>query len=225
MRYDVRSKTGIIADGHLSFPMEDGQSFVATFEATSYDTREEVRYRIQSRLLIWDSLAVGSILTAFMASYAYTFHRAMIKMAGLWMSLAALTLILLLAYLVYYFLFRGLHKYRYIYAIEQFKRYHANEQWIAIGEDVFLTSEDHFFRELKDQCVLNGFGLISVDRDHEPQLLITPSRQEVFGSKRRMTSFVEQNRFADSFAGKTVKGWWGRLKSKLPGSKRMSEQL
>lgn len=108
MRYDVRSKTGIIADGHLSFPMEDGQSFVATFEATSYDTREEVRYRIQSRLLIWDSLAVGSILTAFMASYAYTFHRAMIKMAGLWMSLAALTLILILAYLVYYFLFIGM---------------------------------------------------------------------------------------------------------------------
>jgi len=102
-----------------------------------------------------------------------------------------------------------MHKYRYIYAIEQFKRYHADEQWVAIGADVFESPADPYFIELRDQCVYNGFGLIIVNLDLEPQLLITPSRQELFGKQR------SQKKFKAKKNGKGKSGLSSRLKERL----------
>ncbi|MEO1628740.1 MAG: hypothetical protein AAFV25_26565, partial [Bacteroidota bacterium] len=98
-----------------------------------------------------------------------------------------------LSFVLYFFLSRSLRRYRYIYAIEQFKKYHADEQWVAIGEDVFANENDFFYRELKDQCVYNGFGLITVSQDENPQMLITPSRQELFKRKRQLHDFLSQS--------------------------------
>ena len=58
-------------------------------------------------------------------------------------------------------------RYRSIFAIEQFKQYYADEQWVAIGKDTFSEEEDHFFQELKKQCVYNGFGLLSMDDEFD----------------------------------------------------------
>ena len=88
-------------------------------------------------------------------------------------------------FLAYQYLFQWIKRYRYIYAVEQFKRYHADEQWIAIGEDVFDEPTDPYLKELKDQCVINGFGLMMIDDNLDTHLLITPSRIEVFGEKKR----------------------------------------
>ena len=64
---------------------------------------------------------------------------------------------------------KGFPRYRYIYAVEQFKKYHADEQWVAIGEDVFENPNDKYLKELKKQCVYNGFGLISMGVCRSPE--------------------------------------------------------
>ena len=66
IRYDMTHATGVIVDGHLTFPKEDGSPFVATFEATSVSSSAEVLFRLQRQQLLWDSITVGSIFTFLM---------------------------------------------------------------------------------------------------------------------------------------------------------------
>lgn len=184
-RYDVQTADGIIADGYLSYPLENGTDFIVTFEATSYDTHEEVVYKLQDRLLNWDCAAAAGLFTAFSFSFGLAKGYFSIRDFGL---IGLLGLLLGIGILAFYFLrlfLAMMQRYRYIYAIEQFKRYHADEQWIAIAEDVFNGPNDRYLKELKHQCIYNGFGLLAVDRDGQAQMLITPSRQEVFGESRK----------------------------------------
>ncbi len=74
---------------------------------------------------------------------------------------------------------------------EQFKQYHADEQWVALAHDVFDVGSDPNFMELKNQCVENGFGLVVVDKEEHVNLLITPAREEIFGKRRRTLKFME----------------------------------
>ncbi|MEM9921373.1 MAG: hypothetical protein AAF990_24950 [Bacteroidota bacterium] len=188
---DLKSKDGIIADGYLTFPQEDGHNFVATIEASSKYTRKEVYFNLQKTLLIWDSIAIGGLLTAFLFSYGYAYDHFTIRQIGQLGTSLILLLAFALSFSIYYFFFRRLRRYRYIYAVEQFKKYHADEQWVAIGEDVFDQFSDAQYQELKNQCVYNGFGLITVDHQHEPHMLITPSRKELFKNKRSVLTFLE----------------------------------
>ena len=217
-RYDVQTADGIIADGYLSYPMESGTEFIVTFEATSYDTHEEVIYKLQYRLLTWDSIALAGLITAFGFSMALAKSWVTINDFGL---MGLLGLLFGFGMLIYYFLsmaLRLLRRYRYIYAIEQFKRYHADEQWIAIADDVFNGPHDGYLKELKNQCVYNGFGLLSVNRNEQAQMLITPSRQEVFGQTRENLEVslrdqaFHQNRMQK--IQRSFRGWWSRLKPK-----------
>jgi len=190
---NVETEGGIIADGHLSFSTKMGEPFTATLEATSYDKIGEVKYKTQGQILAWDSFAVGSLVTAFVFSYSYAFNQFTIHKIGLIYSVLLLLAVMIVMTAVYFFMFRWLQRYRYIYAIEQFKKYHADEQWIAIGDSIFDGPEDKYLKELKSQCVLNGFGLISVEKDLKVQLLITPSRREVFGKKRANLKFDDRH--------------------------------
>lgn len=189
--YDKMHHTGIIVDGYLEFPKEDGSLFVATFEATSASTSPEVRYTLQRRQLLWDSFAISSTLVSVLMLILWIYEAWSIEKAG-WLFSVVLVLTLMgLSVLAYHMFFRSVGRYRYIYAIEQFKQYHADEQWVAIGHDVFSSGNDLNFVELKNQCVDNGFGLVSVDKDEHVNLLITPAREEVFGKRRRSLKFME----------------------------------
>jgi hypothetical protein len=191
IRYDMMHPSGVIVDGHLTFPKEDGSTFIATFEATSTSTAPEIRFRLQRRQLLWDAFACGSGVAAVFTLALY--------LAGLWSVLqlgwvfsAAMTLaVMFLGFLAFHLFRRSAERYRYIYAIEQFKQYHADEQWVSIGNDIFSSSSDPNFVELRTQCVKYGFGLVTVDHDEHVNLLITPAREEVFGKKRRDLKFVE----------------------------------
>ena len=109
-------------------------------------------------------------------------------------------------------LFRRLKRYKYIYAIEQFKQYFADEQWIAIGENVFTSPEDYEFKELKNQVIDNGFGLIQVDKTLKPQLIITPARQDTFKNKRAMVDFLPVPEFARKMPAINYQKFLGFLK-------------
>ena len=187
-------REGVIVDGELSFPMQDGYRFTATVEATSRATRGEVVFELQQRLLFWDGMAVASLLTAL--GFAYAATRVALLDVG-WLLIFLFLLLGLAGFgLLFRLLARSARRYHYIYAVEQFKQYRADEQWVAIGEDVFPSREDRAFRELSEQCIFNGLGLLIVHADRSVETLFTPSRVDTFGGKRRIRQFLATNRFA-----------------------------
>ena len=161
--YDKMHPTGVIVDGHLEFPKEDGTPFIATFEVTSAASANEVRYLLQHQQLMWDGLALSSVATATIMLVLWIFNIWSLTQAGWLFSLLLVGTFMGLTYLAFQMFFRSAGRYRYIYAIEQFKQYHADEQWVALAHDVFDVGTDPNFMELKNQCVENGFGLVIVD--------------------------------------------------------------
>lgn len=183
---NMRGEGGIVVDSYLSFADQEGETFVATAEATSVDTRDEVKYSVQVRLLLWDSLVFGTLMGIlyYMASSWVSW----LSMPVLNPTLRAITVgFIVLALSVFYgFVLRPLRRYRYIYAIAQFKKYHADEQWIALARSVFpQLDENHYYRELKRQCTRFGFGLILVDNHLQPRLMISPAKEETFARQRQ----------------------------------------
>lgn len=205
--YDVESERGIIVDGYISIPNGD-ESFSATFEATSIDTIDEIRYKRQPKALFWDSFAVGTLLTASIFAICYMFNYMTIREWGmLFIGLSILSILALLT-TIYWNLVKDLQRYRYIYAIEQFKHYQANEQWVAIGEDVFPDFGNPYLKELKRQCVHHGFGLLRINSEQEAQLLITPSREELVKNRR---SLANNNSFYNRVIGNRVNDAFRKL--------------
>jgi hypothetical protein len=200
INYDMIHPSGVIVDGYLTFLREDGKPFIATFEATSASSAAEVRFRLQERQLVWDAVAVGSILSTLVMVAAWIGNYWDITRVGLLFSVVLPIVLAFLAVIAYQMLFRSSERYRYIYAIEQFKQYHADEQWVALGKDVFDNTSESDFAELRDQCVKNGFGLVTVDGDEHVNLLITPAREEVFGKKRHTLKFAEVPSVSGAFS-------------------------
>lgn len=183
---DYSGEGGIIVDGFISFPAEDGKVFLATFEATAYDQRKELMYQPQQNMLFWDSMAVASLTSAaififFHVQKIYFLYFFGSFLAIFW-GLAAFGLIFLFYY--YFFNWFSISRYRYIYAIEQFKRYYAQDQWVAFSEDVFPDLSSKYYVELKRQCVKNGVGLIKVDRAMNCKFLYTAAKEDTFKIQR-----------------------------------------
>ncbi len=199
-QYDLRTEEGIEIDGLLRYKQRGGNDFVVTFEASCNASKEEVLYSVQDALLCWDGLATSAVFSTIILSALYVFSAIDIRYWG-WdymiFGLVILTLILTLAYMsLFRWVFQYVDRYHYIYAIEQFKKYHADEQWISVSSDIFKGPDDPYLEELKDQCVTNGFGLIEIQENGSPLLLITPARDEVFKSKRSLEQFVPSGEFA-----------------------------
>jgi hypothetical protein len=187
---DMIASNGVYADGHLSFPDEQGRQFIATFEATSMNTGFEVKFRIERNLLFWDALGVSALLLAFIFSFLFSYKFEFLKTYGGAEILFGLLITFLIINILYRKILEKLPRYRSIFAIERFKQYYADEQWIAIGEDVFPEVEDIHLKELKKQCVYNGFGLITINNEGDVQLHITPAREVVYGKKRKKVPFL-----------------------------------
>lgn len=193
---DMRGEGDIIVDSYLSFLDDKGNRFVATAEATSLDTREEVKYSVQYQLLLWDSIVFGVIAAiVFFVVTSGIEKWSMPSLTPLMRGILTVGSIVLFTVL-YHARIRPLRRYRYIYAIAQFKKYHVSEQWVALARDVFpRLDRDPYYRELKRQCVRFGFGLILVERDHRPRLIVSPSREEIFDRKRRKIKLLSLDRF------------------------------
>jgi hypothetical protein len=189
--YDMIHPSGVIVDGYLTFLKENGKPFIATFEATSAAKAAEVRFRLQQKQLVWDAVAMGSLMATVLMLIAWMTNIWDLTQTGWLFSIALPVVLTFLSVIAYQMVFRGAERYRYIYAVEQFKQYHADEQWIALGKDVFDNTSEADFAELRDQCVKNGFGLVTVDGDEHVNLLITPAREEVFGKKRHTLKFAD----------------------------------
>jgi len=197
---DNVSASGIIADGMVRFRREDGREFLCTYEATSLDKTEEVRYTLNTKYLMWDALAFGAFATAL--NYAVLYYFGFEWLHGL-QTIGNIGLVLgigMITFFAWQLLMQNWRKYRYIYAVEQFKRYFAHEQWIALGEDVFPAPTDPYLTELKNQCMYHGFGLAFVHKTGLVRIVMAPSRLGIFGKDRRMADWVTQNQWFQTVA-------------------------
>ncbi len=215
-KYDMEGVGGIVADGFYSFKKPDGRDFSATFEATSRASKNEVLFKHQVKVLFWDGLAIAAVATVFLFSLnsLYQFHRLDERELPFRIGLVILSLIGFSG--IYQFIARNFRRYRYIYAVEQFKRYHADEQWIALATDVFDHPNDRHFRELKSQCVFNGIGLLMVDKALDPKILITPSRRDIFKGKRNVVPFFSRVTLPAKMQETKYGNWWTTFRSGMP---------
>ncbi len=215
---DLRGSGGIVADGAYSFQKEDKTRFWATLEATSFETSGEVFYRLQRHLLVWDSITVGFLITALGFGSSHIAHFYLVKRVGVLDTVVYLLFSILILAFLYILIFHFLRRYRYILAVEQFKQYHADEQWIAIGEDVFPNSDDKRLKELRNQCIYNGFGLIVVNLSKKAHVVLTPARRDVFRHRRKAIQFITENEVIKILqkGGTTLKFWWKKFGKGLP---------
>jgi hypothetical protein len=189
-KYDLEGVGGIVADGYYSFKKPDGKLFTATFEATSKESKDEVLYRADQRTLLWDGLAVTSLVMVALAFYNLRSPIHALDNTKFGERTALLILVGIMVLGFFALIARNFRRYRYIYAVEQFKKYYADEQWIALATDVFENKNDKHLNELKSQCVHNGIGLLTVDKNLDPKIVITPSRHDIFAGKRQVVDFM-----------------------------------
>lgn len=214
LKLDQTGEGNIIADGHLSFQTDEDKHFLATFEATSVASKEEVLFENRFKLLIWDSIMWGSMLTAAIFTTLYIQNILTIRILALDINIVIVIGMFLFISSVCYIIFQRRSKYHYIYAIEQFKQYFADDQWIAMADDVFNDQRDPYFKELKLQCVNNGFGLFTVKNDLQPVLIIAPSRQDELKNSRQALNFDDQpKRSIRDRTMMTVKSGWQKFTS------------
>lgn len=196
-KYDLEGVGGIVADGYYSFKKPDGKLFSATFEATSIESKDEVIFRPDHRILLWDGLAVTGIVMVALAFYNLQSPIHALDNTKLGERIAMLLLLGIIVLGLFQLVARNFRRYRYIYAVEQFKKYYADEQWIALATDVFEDKNDKHLRELKSQCVYNGIGLLTVDKNLDPKIIITPSRHDIFAGKRQRIDFLTQKKMQE----------------------------
>lgn len=178
-RWGVRDANGIVIDGWIEFVRESGKKFVATFEVSSATNIGEVKYTLNYHRLLWDTAALSAIAsTLLMGAFSRTDSLA-VNTIGVFGSILLFFMTAVVSGGLCYLVLKGLSRYRYIYAIAQFKKYHADEQWVALGQDVFPNSNDPSWLELYKQCRDNGFGIMIVDRDMNHFMALAPSREPV----------------------------------------------
>lgn len=187
---DNVSEEGWVADGKLTFRKEDDSPFICTYEATSLDKIEEVKYRLNSPYFVWDSIAFGTVAAAVL--YFLFYQSRLPWLIGLKGSgnLGFVLGVFIIGFFTWYFSMQNWRKYRYIFAIQQFKQYFADEQWIALAEDVFPAPQDPYYRELRNQCVYNGIGLALVPFAGNVRKINDPSRLGIYGKDKQMAHWV-----------------------------------
>jgi hypothetical protein len=187
---DNVSADGLVADGKITFRKSDGSLFVCTYEATSRDKAEEVKYTLNAHYFIWDCVAFGAVCAA--AAYVF-FYVARLQWLLDLKAVGNIGLLLgmgLIGFLGWYFTMQRWRKYRFIHAIAQFKRYFADEQWVALADDVFPAPNDPYLLELRNQCIYNGIGLALVPAEGMVRKLNDPSRLGIYGKDRQMAHWV-----------------------------------
>lgn len=175
----------VTVDGTITFPRNGETHFLASIEATDYGKREELWFRFSWELALWDAVAISSgFLCALFTWMHLSSHLGLFK-GNFWLlGLVGLILLASLSYLTFLSI-RPLKRYRYIYAIEQFRRYAANEQWVAFAWDVFPSGNTPVFLELREQCVLNGLGMLEILRDGKVKMHLSPAREGIPGIQKR----------------------------------------
>ena len=179
---------GVLIDARLAYQRPDRSYFTATVEATSVDRQDEILYQTNYWRITIHAL-VGSFILSAAASWAgpqvqgtnlfrlFGTPNAYLVIASGWVAIFLLVGAVL----------RRLKRYRYIYAVDQFKHFYADAQWMAYDVAIFAADTwrtQRQYRELERQCVKYGFGLLAVEEDKVVRNVMSPSQVDQFGGHR-----------------------------------------
>ena len=189
---DMQTDSGELVDAIISFEISEGKTFTSAIEITDENRNQEVFFSLHRRKLMWDCIMLSCIVLATLLSLSFAFNFVDIKQTS-WIGMAiAFDVFALILYYVFYATLNKLDTYRYIYAIEQFKLYKADEQWISLDSGIFSHKNEVQFEELKRQCVTNGIGLLLVHDAEHAQLLMTPARVSKNALSSRIKTFLSR---------------------------------
>lgn len=198
---DNVSAEGWVADGKLTFRKSDGAPFICTYEATSLDKSEEVKFKLNTNYFIWDCTAFGTVCAAVLYMLFYETQQywlIQLRWAG---NVGFLLGVFIIGFFGWYFTMQRWRKYRYIFAIQQFRQYFADEQWVALAEDVFPAPNDPYYIELRNQCVYHGIGLALVPFEGNVRKISDPSRLGVYGKDKKMADWVTRAQWYQQMSG------------------------
>ncbi len=213
---DNVSSSGLVADGKLTFRKEDGSLFVCTYEATSKDKSAEVKYQLNIDYFLWDCTAFAAVIAAGVYAGSFVYNRLWL-IALQWAGNVGLLLgIGIIGFFAWHFSMQKWRKYRYIFAIQQFRQYFADEQWVALAEDVFPGPSDPYLLELRNQCVYNGIGLAIVPFEGNVRKINDPSRLGIYGKDRKMADWVTRSQWYQTIT--TTAAPLKNLRQKAPDS-------
>lgn len=196
--FDSVGEGGVVADGRVQFRKPDGSLFTCTYEATSRDKMEEVKFTLNLQYFLWDCAAFAAVTAA--AAYIVFYNTRFAWLVSLrWPGNLGLLLGMgIIGFLGWYFTMQHWRKYRFIHAIAQFQQYYADDQWIALSEDVFPSPVDPYLLELRSQCTYHGFGLAVVPAEGLVRPLVNPSRLDLYGQDRAMVHWVTRAQWYQS---------------------------
>ena len=143
------------ADGLIVAQRTDGSILTVAMEAKSARTLLNISlWYHDERWLLHAVIAGGAValLSLWIGRLAA---------GGVWV-LVVPVLVFFLAGLGYLWLMQENQRYRKIDAIEQVKRYPANERWIAISTDAYNLLTRRLQDELRAECRQEGIGLLQV---------------------------------------------------------------
>ncbi|WP_116109087.1 hypothetical protein [Lewinella sp. IMCC34191] len=207
---------GVLIDARLAYRKPDRTYFTATVEATSVDRQEEILYQTNYWRMGWHALVLTLFIAAlliwaglpplsgFLGGGAQEGRFNLWRLFGSPAVYAVLVLLFLAIGATVAALLRRLRTYRYIYAVDQFKHFFADAQWVAY--DVAIFQPDTWrtrrkFRELERQCVKYGFGMLAVEDNKVVKNVISPSQVDQFrGHRIRLPSWLaraEESKPAD----------------------------
>ncbi len=230
IRARLRGGKDLVADGMLSFTTPQEIPFSITFEATDYFKRNELWYKVLWPLAFWDAGAVASTAGSLILLYLHWNKRLGIMHSYPYLFWPAALLGAIILTIVVYKVLLPLRRYRYIYAIEQFKAYFADEQWIVFSWDVFPGHADPLFKEVREQCIYNGFGMIEIARDEKVKLHLTPARETMTAKKKRkLIAFLTESDWSKTVQERVRSVNWrdtlGRILARLTRRPELDDLL
>lgn len=227
-RRNLRGSGQLYVDGIVTFERGDAPPFMASFEATDYLKRDELWYKVIWPLVFWDAIAVSTLFLSFLFVWMHVSgNLAPFRGNPALLSLAGVVLLALSTGLLYRVLLPR-RRYRYIYAIEQFRQYDANEQWVAFAWDVFPGYEDPLFLELREQCVYNGLGLLEINREGKVKMHLTPAREGMpEKQKRRIVQLLTEREWSLALQQRIQSLSWrdaaGKFLQRITGKKELDD--
>ena len=175
---------GVTIDARLAYQKPDLSWFTATVEASSLESKHEVLYRVN-----WFRIGAHALLFTLLVLVGYM---ALTQVQGksLWEQFgrpgvyAYLLSLFVSIWFVSGALLSRFKYYRYIYAIAQFIRFHADAQWVAYDKKIFEDEPARKYEELQRQCLLFGFGLMEIGEKSKVRWVIEPSHIDQFKGTR-----------------------------------------
>jgi hypothetical protein len=178
-KIEVRTKKGDRADGLIAFKKRIiGGVFVASMEAKSYKTLDNIKPRLDVMLWMKNSFYYCSILTFILAVFVL-FQKikdptyALILVASTWV----------VSFVLIAIFTRRIHFNQTMDVFKQVLRYKADEQWIALSQDSFEMIDKRLQKPFVQVLKARGIGLLIVDSKKKVNRIHKPKRNhKLFGN-------------------------------------------